>query len=154
MFGSGLGCKVAGFISVFSSELSIFTLTVITLERWYAITYAIHLNRRLKLGVSVKIMLSGWIYALIMASLPLVGISSYSKTSICLPMEHKRPLDMIFLLTILSINAVAFLLIASCYAKVMSNHRFRLILNFASSFSLNELSLGYLELIFAFKLHV
>lgn len=109
---------MAGFISVFASELSIFTLTVITLERWYAITYAIHLNRRLKLGVSVKIMMSGWLYALLMASLPLVGVSSYSKTSICLPMEHARPLDLLYLLVILSINAVAFLLISSCYGKV------------------------------------
>lgn len=106
-------------MSVFASELSIFTLTVITLERWYAITYAIHLNRRLKLGVSVKIMLSGWAYALLMASLPLFGVSSYSKTSICLPMEHERIVDIVYLLTILSINAFAFLLISSCYAKVM-----------------------------------
>lgn len=84
---------MAGFITVFASELSIYSLTVITLERWYAITYAIHLNRRLKLGLAVKVMIGGWAYAIFMASLPLFGVSGYSKTSICLPMENKEALD-------------------------------------------------------------
>jgi len=71
---------VAGFLTVFASELSIFTLTVITCERWYTITYAIHLNKRLKLSTAGKIMAVGWIYAVAMAALPLMGISGYSKT--------------------------------------------------------------------------
>jgi len=71
---------VAGFLTVFASELSIFTLTVITSERWYTITYAIHLNKRLKLSTAGKIMAVGWIYAVAMAALPLMGISGYSKT--------------------------------------------------------------------------
>lgn len=40
------GCQVAGFFGVLSSELSVFTLAVITLERNYAITHAMHLNKR------------------------------------------------------------------------------------------------------------
>lgn len=71
---------MAGFLTVFASELSIFTLTVITSERWYTITYAIHLNKRLKLSTAGKIMAVGWIYAVAMAALPLMGISGYSKT--------------------------------------------------------------------------
>lgn len=38
-------CQVAGFLGVLSSELSVFTLTVITLERHYVITHAMHLNK-------------------------------------------------------------------------------------------------------------
>lgn len=41
----GLGCQVAGFLTVFATELSVFTLVVITSERWYTITYAINLSR-------------------------------------------------------------------------------------------------------------
>lgn len=41
----GAGCKIAGFLTIFASHLSVFTLTVITLERWFAITHAIYLNR-------------------------------------------------------------------------------------------------------------
>ncbi|KAL1122772.1 hypothetical protein AAG570_003099 [Ranatra chinensis] len=77
---SGPGCAVAGFLTVFSSELSILTLTVITSERWYTITYAIHMNKRLKLATALKIMSLGWVYAIVMAALPLVGVSGYYKT--------------------------------------------------------------------------
>jgi hypothetical protein len=76
----GAGWQVAGFPTVFASELSIFTLTMITSERWYTITYAIHLSKRLKLRTAGKIMVVGWIYTVAMAALPLMGISGYSKT--------------------------------------------------------------------------
>ncbi|XP_077542767.1 leucine-rich repeat-containing G protein-coupled receptor 1 isoform X2 [Haemaphysalis longicornis] len=114
----GAGCKVAGFLTVFASELSIYTLTVITLERWYAITYAVHLNRRLRLRSAARIMVCGWLYALLAASLPLMGISSYSKTSICLPMENSMIPDLLYLLSLLSVNGLAFILICACYAKM------------------------------------
>lgn len=77
---SDLGCQVAGFLTVLASELSIFTLAVITSERWYTITYAIHLNKRLKLRTAARIMAAGWVYSLFMALLPIFGVSSYSKT--------------------------------------------------------------------------
>lgn len=76
----GDGCKIAGFLTVFSSQLSVYTLTIITLERWFAIRYAIYLNRRIRLGAAVKIMAVGWVYSILMASLPLFGISNYSST--------------------------------------------------------------------------
>ena len=77
---NGIGCQIAGFLTVFSSELSIFTLVVITSERWYTITYAIPLNRRLRLSTAAKIMTAVWICALLLATLPLVGISSFATT--------------------------------------------------------------------------
>ena len=115
---TGIGCQIAGFVTVFASELSIFTLTVITLERWCAITYAIHLDRRLKLGTAGKIMIIGWFYAAAMATLPLVGVSGYSTTSICLPMDHTKSIDIAYLVILLTVNAAAFILICCCYAKV------------------------------------
>nr|QCE21330.1 luteinizing hormone receptor [Eriocheir sinensis] len=114
----GPGCKVAGFLTVFASELSIFTLTVITSERWYAITYAIHLNKRLKLSMAVKMMVGGWAYSITMATLPLVGVSSYSKTSICLPMETGDGLSLAYLVSLLLVNGLAFFVITACYASM------------------------------------
>lgn len=105
-------------MTVFASTLSIFTLTVITLERLFAITYAIHLDRRLKLSIAIKVMFFGWVYAIFMASLPLMGVNSYSKTSICLPMEHQTLADKVYLVSLLSINGLAFILITASYAKV------------------------------------
>ncbi|GFG40111.1 hypothetical protein Cfor_09362, partial [Coptotermes formosanus] len=76
----GVGCQVAGFLTVFASQLSIYTLCILTLERWFAITYAIYLNKRLKLRAAAHIMAGGWVYSVTMAALPLFGISSYSTT--------------------------------------------------------------------------
>ena len=76
----GWGCQLAGFMTVFASELSVFTLAVITGERWYALTRAIHLTKRLTIKGASKLMALGWLLAINCALLPLVGISSYSKT--------------------------------------------------------------------------
>jgi len=77
---AGVGCQVAGFLTVFASQLSIYTLSILTLERWFAITYAIYLNKRLKLRAAAQIMVGGWMYSITMAAFPLFGISSYSTT--------------------------------------------------------------------------
>ncbi|XP_055322099.1 thyrotropin receptor isoform X2 [Sitodiplosis mosellana] len=76
----GIGCKVAGFLTVFATHLSVFTLTLITIERWYAITHAIYLNKRIKIRAASCIMVCGWIYSMVMSSLPLFGFSNYSST--------------------------------------------------------------------------
>ncbi|XP_035901796.1 thyrotropin receptor isoform X1 [Anopheles stephensi] len=114
----GVGCKVAGFLTVFASHLSIFTLTIVTLERWFAITHAIYLNRRIKLSAAMYIMIVGWVYAITMASMPLFGISNYSSTSICLPMEARDSLDIAYLLTVLVVNGCGFVVIVVCYAQI------------------------------------
>lgn len=77
---AGIGCQTAGFLTVFAGHLSIFTLTIITVERWFAITRAIYLNKRIKIKTAVVVMIGGWIYSVIMAALPLFGISNYSST--------------------------------------------------------------------------
>ncbi|XP_049781497.1 lutropin-choriogonadotropic hormone receptor-like [Schistocerca cancellata] len=114
----GPGCQVAGFLTVFASELSVYTLTVITGERWYAITHALHLDRRLRLGTAGRVMAAGWLYAVSMAALPLLGVSGYSRTSICLPMENRDAGDTAYLATLLLVNALAFALVCACYARI------------------------------------
>ncbi|XP_044744562.1 lutropin-choriogonadotropic hormone receptor [Coccinella septempunctata] len=114
----GLGCKLAGFLTVFASHLSVFTLTVVTIERWFAITYAIYLTKRIHIGTAAKTMIFGWIYSIVVAALPLMGVSNYSSTSICLPMEVNRPIDKAYLYFMILVNGVAFALIVYCYARI------------------------------------
>ncbi|ELT95276.1 hypothetical protein CAPTEDRAFT_139301, partial [Capitella teleta] len=116
-------CQTAGFLAIFATCLSTFTLTVITMERWYAISYAIHLTKRLRLRLACKILLLGWVFALIMAFLPILGVSSYSKTSICLPMEASSAMDKAYVLMLLVINALAFCLICFCYVDMFRQVR-------------------------------
>ena len=109
---------MAGFFGVLSSELSVFTLAVITMERNYAITHAMHLNKRLSLRHASYIMAAGWLFALIMAFLPLVGVSDYRKFAVCLPFEVGNSVSKGYVVFLMVINGVAFLILMGCYLKV------------------------------------
>lgn len=114
----GIGCQIAGFLTVFAGHLSIFTLTIVTLERWFAIKYAIDLTKRIRLRAAINIMIAGWLYSILMAAFPLLGISNYSSTSICLPMEVKSILDKTYLYSIFIINGMSLAVIVFCYAQI------------------------------------
>ncbi|XP_031352438.1 lutropin-choriogonadotropic hormone receptor-like isoform X3 [Photinus pyralis] len=114
----GVGCQIAGFLTMFASQLSVFTLTVVTVERWFAITHAMHLTRRIRIRAASKIMCLGWLYSILIAALPLFGVSNYSSTSICLPMEVNHIVDKAYLITIIVLNTIAFALIVFCYAQI------------------------------------
>uniref|UniRef100_A0A674F4X2 Lutropin-choriogonadotropic hormone receptor n=1 Tax=Salmo trutta TaxID=8032 RepID=A0A674F4X2_SALTR len=115
---TGPGCGLAGFFTVFASELSVYTLTVITLERWYAITFAMRLDRKLRLPHAAAVMLAGWLFCLLLAMLPLVGVSSYQKVSICLPMDTQSTVAQVYIVSVLILNILAFLVICACYIKI------------------------------------
>ncbi|KAK2545065.1 Lhcgr [Columba livia] len=115
---TGSGCSTAGFFTVFASELSVYTLTVITIERWHTITYAMQLDRKLRLRHAVPIMLGGWVFSIFIAALPLLGVSSYMKVSICLPMDIETSISQAYILLILVLNVVAFIVICACYIKI------------------------------------
>ncbi|XP_056626653.1 follicle-stimulating hormone receptor isoform X2 [Triplophysa dalaica] len=115
---TGAGCHVAGFFTVFSSQLSVYTLTAITLERWHTITYAMQLERQLHLGHACAIMAAGWLFALLTALMPMLGVSSYRKTSICLPMDVETGLSQGFVILLLLLNVAAFLVVCICYLRI------------------------------------
>ncbi|XP_071520837.1 uncharacterized protein [Panulirus ornatus] len=111
------GCQVAGFLGVLSCELSVYTLTVITMERNYAITHAMHLNKRLSLRHAAYIMVLGWLFACTMALLPLIGVSDYRKFAVCLPIETKGA-GLGYVVFLMFINGIAFLILMGCYLKI------------------------------------
>ncbi|KAM4866809.1 lutropin-choriogonadotropic hormone receptor isoform 2-T3 [Thomomys bottae] len=115
---TGGGCSAAGFFTVFASELSVYTLTIITLERWHTITYAVQLDQKLRLRHAIPVMLGGWLFSALMAVLPLVGVSNYMKVSICLPMDVETTVSQVYILTILILNVLAFLIVCACYVKI------------------------------------
>ncbi|XP_028331170.1 follicle-stimulating hormone receptor isoform X2 [Gouania willdenowi] len=119
----GLGCNAAGFFTVFASELSVFTLTAITVERWHTITHALRLDRKLRLRHACIIMTAGWIFSLLAALLPTVGVSSYSKVSICLPMDVESLMSQIYVLSLLLLNILAFFCICGCYLSIYLTYR-------------------------------
>ncbi|XP_038136057.1 lutropin-choriogonadotropic hormone receptor-like [Cyprinodon tularosa] len=121
---TGPGCSTAGFLTVFASELSVYTLTIISLERWHTITNAMHINKRLRLHHVAAMMVAGWGFSLLIALLPLVGVSSYSKVSICLPMDIDTIGSQIYVMVVLILNVVAFLVVCFCYICIyLSVHK-------------------------------
>ncbi|KAI1887185.1 hypothetical protein AGOR_G00203530 [Albula goreensis] len=115
---TGPGCGVAGFFTVFASELSVYTLTMITLERWHTITFAMQLYRKLRLRHACAVMAGGWLFATLAALLPVTGVSSYMKVSICLPMDVETPHSQAYIIVLLLLNVLAFLVICVCYLSI------------------------------------
>uniref|UniRef100_UPI0037E97B61 lutropin-choriogonadotropic hormone receptor-like n=1 Tax=Semicossyphus pulcher TaxID=241346 RepID=UPI0037E97B61 len=115
---TGPGCGIAGFLTVFSSELSVYTLTVISLERWHTITNAMHVNKRLRMHHVAAMMGAGWGFSLLVALLPLMGVSSYSKVSICLPMDIDTLGSQVYVVAVLILNVAAFLVVCFCYVCI------------------------------------
>ncbi|XP_041671985.1 follicle-stimulating hormone receptor isoform X2 [Cheilinus undulatus] len=115
---TGLGCSAAGFFTVFASELSVFTLTSITLERWHTITHALRLDRKLRLRHACIVMTAGWIFSSLAALLPTVGVSSYGKVSICLPMDVESVVSQAYVVSLLLLNILAFLCVCICYLSI------------------------------------
>lgn len=115
---TGAGCNAAGFFTVFASELSIYTLTVITLERWHTITYAMELDRKVRFRHAMVLMLVGWAFAFTVALLPIFQVSSYMKVSICLPMDIETPLAQAYIMFLLVLNILAFVIICTCYISI------------------------------------
>ena len=114
----GAGCKITGFLAVFSTELSVYTLTVITVERFFAIVYAMEVNYRLSLRKAVKIMISGWLFAFLMAVIPLAGVNSYQSVAICLPFNSDTKSALAYVGIALVLNLGAFLVIGGLYTKM------------------------------------
>ncbi|XP_011836986.1 PREDICTED: follicle-stimulating hormone receptor isoform X2 [Mandrillus leucophaeus] len=115
---TGAGCDAAGFFTVFASELSVYTLTAITLERWHTITHAMQLDCKVQLRHAASIMVMGWIFAFAAALFPIFGISSYMKVSICLPMDIDSPLSQLYVMSLLVLNVLAFVVICGCYTHI------------------------------------
>jgi hypothetical protein len=116
---NGAGCKILGFFAVFSSELSLYTLVMMTIERFYAIVYAMHMNARLSFRKTVRAMIGGWVFALVMAAIPLTGVSSFTKVAICLPFDASDEGSTAYVGVLLLINGTSFMCVVYFYSRML-----------------------------------
>lgn len=115
---TGSGCNLAGTLSVFASELSVYTLTLISLQRWHAIFYAMRPDRKMRLRHAAVLMLVGWLLCATLALLPVVGVSSYQRVSICLPMDTETTAAWTYVVSVLMANVMAFMVVSLCYLHI------------------------------------
>ncbi|XP_017304405.1 lutropin-choriogonadotropic hormone receptor-like, partial [Diaphorina citri] len=93
---------------------------MITLERWYSIKRALYANK-LTIHRTTYFILVGYVYASVMGALPMFGISSYSTTSICLPMDTRNLGSKIYVHTLLLFSSLVFAMICVCYFQIYSS---------------------------------
>ncbi|XP_074547008.1 thyrotropin receptor-like isoform X2 [Halichoeres trimaculatus] len=115
---TGGGCNLAGMLSVFASELSVFTLTLISLQRWHVIFYSMKPERKIRFRHAAVLMLVGWVLCGVLALLPVAGVSSYQRVSICLPMDASTTAAWAYVVSVLLANVGAFLVMFLCYLHI------------------------------------
>ncbi|PAV88301.1 hypothetical protein WR25_13156 [Diploscapter pachys] len=115
---TGFGCNIAGFLAVFGTFLSIISMFLIAFEMSYNARQAFY-GKRLSQFAGVGLIVGAWIFSLVMACLPLMGVSSYSETSICLPLRVKNYFDRSFIIFGLLFNLIAFIAMVGCYAFII-----------------------------------
>ena len=113
------GPKVAGFLAVVSTEMSFYTLMLITLERYVTITHSIDVRysfTRKRLKVMVVL---GWLFALVLAVLPVPPLlSSYNTSVLALPFKLTEVYDQAYVGFLLVFNGVSIAVISFCYLKI------------------------------------
>lgn len=112
------GCDVIGFLAIFSSELSMLILTIITIERYLAIVYAVYLQKRLTLRYASYLAATAWFVAILLAFLPLVGVNNYHEVAICLPFSISSTQDIAYLGFVFCFNSFLFVVIMGCYLRI------------------------------------
>ena len=114
----GGGCSMAGVLAIFSSQLSMLVLIIITIERYFAIVHAMYLHRRLSMKQAKIGILCSWVYSLLLAILPLVGVNSYNEVAICLPFKTSERGDMAYLGFLLISNFSMFIGVVLAYIRM------------------------------------
>ncbi|XP_029633576.2 G-protein coupled receptor GRL101 isoform X2 [Octopus sinensis] len=121
LWRSSILCHFAGFIATFSSELSVFTLTVITLDRLICILFPFR-SHRMGLKEAQLAMLALWIFVFFLSAVPLFGIEYfkdfYSRSGVCLALHitPDRPRGWEYSVMIfLAVNLLSFLIIFISY---------------------------------------
>ncbi|XP_065211228.1 G-protein coupled receptor GRL101-like [Planococcus citri] len=120
---SSAWCSFAGFISTFSSELSVFTLTVITLDRFLVIIFPFR-THRLEINRTRFLMTLGWVLAALISIIPLPFLrieyfhNFYGRSGVCLPLHitPDKPSGWEYsVFVFLFLNFLSFMIIAGSY---------------------------------------
>lgn len=83
-------CQFCGFLSTLSSEASVFILTIMTADRYVAISHPLR-NISLKLSGAYKALAIIWTLAFLLSIIPLTGLDYfhdfYARSGVCLPLH-------------------------------------------------------------------
>lgn len=89
-------CPVIGFIWVLGAFLTVVTSVLLTYERYVVILYGLVPNKRIDCRKAFTYVVVSWILAIIAATLPVVGIGSYTTNTFCVPIQPSRAVPSTF----------------------------------------------------------
>ncbi len=127
---TSLICKLAGFLSVLSSESSVLFLTVISIDRFLCITFPfgqIKLRRKSTTITAIAV----WCFVFTLSLIPITipsyfSNAFYGRSSVCLalPLTNDRPPGWIYSTAVfLGLNLISFTVIALCYIAMYTTVR-------------------------------
>ncbi|XP_038053125.1 uncharacterized protein LOC119725675 [Patiria miniata] len=118
-------CKLAGLISVLSSEVSVIMLVVISLDRLWCVMFPLK-NKYFGIKSARVVAAVGWTVMLVVSILPVLGLSYfagsfYGRTGVCLALpltQDKLPGWEFSVSFFLFFNVICFILILICYTGI------------------------------------
>lgn len=117
----GSGCKIAGFLAVFSSESAIFLLMLAAVERSLSAKDIMKNGKSNHLKQFRIAALFAFLGAAVAGCFPLFHRGEYSASPLCLPFPTGETPSLGFTVTLVLVNSLAFLLMAIIYTKLYCN---------------------------------
>ncbi|XP_016061607.1 PREDICTED: leucine-rich repeat-containing G-protein coupled receptor 4, partial [Miniopterus natalensis] len=117
----GSGCKLAGFLAVFSSESAIFLLMLAAVERSLSAKEIMKNGKSNHLRQFRAAALFAFVGAAVAGCFPLFHGGDYSASPLCLPFPTGETPSLGFTVTLVLLNSLAFLLMAIIYTKLYCN---------------------------------
>ncbi|XP_028674399.2 leucine-rich repeat-containing G-protein coupled receptor 5-like [Erpetoichthys calabaricus] len=118
---SGIGCKITGFLSVFSSEACIFLLTTSALERGLSIKCSKSSETKYS-KTNVKLVSAFCFFlALAITILPLLHVGEYGISALCLPLPFGEPSSLGFLVALVLLNSLCYFVMTVTYTRLYCN---------------------------------
>lgn len=116
-------CNLCSFLSTVSSEVSVFTLVFIALNRFTMICFKFNSPYKFTLYRTHRLIIGSWLTALTIASLPLLVTpyfrdQFYARFGVCLPFHitnQKAAGWEYSIVVFLCVNLIAFVIIVTCY---------------------------------------
>ncbi|XP_072419306.1 leucine-rich repeat-containing G-protein coupled receptor 6 isoform X2 [Chiloscyllium punctatum] len=117
---TGLGCRITGFVSVFSSEASILFLTLAAVQCSISVSCVRAYGKSPSFS-SVKIAASCcMVLSFGAAALPLFSVGEFGTSPLCLPspIPDGKPSTLGFMVALIMMNILCFLVITGTYTKL------------------------------------
>ena len=119
-------CRVAGYMSTLSSEVSVFLIMLISIDRLLCVVFLHHPQIHLSPKSTIAALVVIWGIGLIVAFPPAVTVNLYGqlffgRSSVCLglPLTPERPPGWEYSISIfIVLNLVCFIVTAVCYIKI------------------------------------